>query len=107
MTRPARPAPRADVRLDDGAMEPVTCGSCAARVEVRKSSWDQTSIQWHADAADACLERRAQTHGSGPNGGSFAGCSALGLAIRESAVSGALSVQSGEPLPVNPEGIPH
>ncbi|CRK57808.1 hypothetical protein [Alloactinosynnema sp. L-07] len=88
-------------------MEPVSCDGCAARVEVRKSSWDQTSIQWHADAMDACLERRAGRPASGPNGGAFAGCSTLDLAIREHAVRGDLSVQSGEPLPVNPEGAPH
>ena len=102
-----RPAPRPDVRLDDGGMEPVTCGTCAARVEVRKSSWDQTSIQWHAEALAACLERRASQPGSGPNGAAFAGCSTLDLAIREYAVRGDLPVQSGEPLPVNPEGAPH
>ncbi|MGH3349784.1 MAG: hypothetical protein ACRDPS_03890 [Nocardioides sp.] len=102
-----RPAPRPDVRLDDGAMEPVTCSTCSARVEVRKSSWDQTSIQWRTEALSACLERRATEPGSGPNGGVFAGCSALHLSIRESAVRGELPVQSGEPLPVNPEGAPH
>lgn len=105
MTAP-RSAPRPDVRLDDGAMERVTCTTCAARVEVRKSSWEQTSIQWHADALDTCLERRASSPGVGPNA-TFAGCTALGAAIREAAVRGALPVQSGEALPVNPEGHPH
>ena len=101
-----RPAPRPDVRLDDGAMEPVTCTTCSARVEVRKSSWEQTSIQWHADALGACLERRASQPGTGPNA-SFVGCTALDLSIREAAVRGVIPVQSGEPLPVNPEGHPH
>lgn len=91
-----RPSPRPDVRLADGAMEPVACGTCGARVDVRKSSWDQTSIQWHADALEACLERRATKPGSGPNGGAFAGCTALSSAIRESAVRGELPVQSGD-----------
>ncbi|MEO5666210.1 MAG: ferredoxin [Nocardioides sp.] len=105
MTTP-RSAPRPDVRLDDGAMERVTCTTCAARVEVRKSSWEQTSIQWHADAVGACLERRASQPGSGPNA-TFPGCTALDLSIREAAVRGSLSVQSGDALPVNPEGHPH
>ncbi|WP_107705996.1 ferredoxin [Nocardioides allogilvus] len=101
-----RPAPRPDVRLDDGAMEPVTCTTCSARVEVRKSSWEQTSIQWHGEALRACLERRATDPGCRPNA-TFAGCSALDIAIREAAVRGALPVQSGDPLPVNPEGESH
>lgn len=101
-----RPAPRPDVRLDDGAMEPVTCNTCSARVEVRKSSWEQTSIQWHADALGACLERRASRLGSGPNA-TFVGCAALDLSIREAAVRGLVPVQSGDPAPVNPEGSPH
>lgn len=105
MTTP-RSAPRPDVRLDDGAMERVTCTTCTAGVEVRKSSWEQTSIQWHADALDACLERRASSPGVGPNA-TFAGCAALGDAIREAAVRGSLSVQSGEALPTNPEGTSH
>lgn len=102
-----RPAPRVDVRLEDGAMVPVTCSTCAALVEVRKSSWDQTSIQWPAEALGGCLERRAAAPGGGPNGAVFVGCSALHLTIRESAVRGELPVQSGDPLPVAPEGAPH
>ncbi len=105
MTTP-RSARRPDVRLDDGAMSSVTCGSCAARVEARKSSWEQTSIQWHGDALDACLERRASQPGPGPNA-TFPGCTALGLSIREAVVRGSLSVQSGEALPTHPEGSSH
>lgn len=93
---------RPDVRLGDGPMEPVTCGGCGARVEVRKSSWEQTSIQWHADAIAACHERRAA--GDPADGISFAGCSRLAASIRDAAVSGALRVQSGDPLPTNTEG---
>ena len=90
---------RPDVRLGDGPMQPVTCSACSARVEVRKSSWEQTSIQWHADAIEACLER--PTGGDVTDGVSFAGCARLGESIRHAAVSGELPVQSGEPLPTN------
>ncbi len=85
-------------------MQPVTCAECHARVEVRKSSWEQTSIQWHDDAQQACLERRAALPGQGPNGVTFTGCAALRQAIREAAVHGDIGVQSNEPLPVNTEG---
>lgn len=93
---------RPDVRLDDGPMLPVTCTTCDARVEVRKSSWEQTSIQWHADAIEACHERR-ETEGTA-NGVTFAGCSKLGESIREAAISGDLPVQSPDPLLTNDEG---
>lgn len=94
---------RPDNRLADGAMQPVGCTACGARVEVRKSSWEQTSIQWHEDAAAACLERRAASPRPGPNGSTFSGCEALRNAIRAAAVTGDLPVQDDAPLPVNPE----
>ncbi len=90
---------RPDVRLDDGPMRPVTCTACSAHVEVRKSSWEQTSIQWHADALAACHERREG--GPARPGFSFAGCSRLGESIREAAVNGELPIQSGDPLRTN------
>ena len=86
-------AVRPDVRLEQAPMEPVECGTCHCRVEVRKSSWEQTSIQWHRDAMEACVERRASSPGSGPNGATFTGCAALREAVREAAVRGALPVQ--------------
>ncbi|MEO3784720.1 ferredoxin [Actinocorallia sp. B10E7] len=45
---------RPDNRLADAPMQPVQCGRCAGRVLVRKSSWEQTSIQWSEEAMDAC-----------------------------------------------------
>lgn len=97
---------RPDNRLDDGPMVPLACQVCGARVEARKSSWEQTSIQWSADARERCLERRATTPGPGPNGAAFAGCQALRQSVREAAVRGELPVQDGEPLKENP-GTPH
>lgn len=49
---------RADNRLDDAPMVPVECRRCAATVLARKSSWQQTSVQWSAAAYEACHERR-------------------------------------------------
>lgn len=39
-------------------MTPVTCGSCGARVLARKSSWEQTSVQWDAESVARCTRRR-------------------------------------------------
>lgn len=98
------PAIRPDVRLADGPMQPVTCAACAAVVTVRKSSWDQTSIQWTGDALRRCRERQATTTGSDrPNRRAFPGCAALTAAVREAAVAGDLDVQSSEPLKTNPD----
>jgi hypothetical protein len=61
-----------DKRLEAVPMAPVTCGNCGARVLVRKSSWNQTSVQWNADASARCAER--SVHGSRDV---FLTCSAL------------------------------
>lgn len=79
-----------DDRLVDGApMRPLACRRCGIRVLVRKSSWQQTSVQWDASAAEGCAERVAGP-GRGPAG--FEGCPALSASIRDAAVSGALEV---------------
>lgn len=92
-----------DNRLADGPMTSVSCTACGAGVEARKSSWEQTSVQWSTDAVERCIERRASNSGSGSNGATFAGCQALRESIREAAVRGDLQVQDGDPLPTNPE----
>ena len=86
-------AVRPDIRLLDAPMQPVQCTSCGARVEVRKSSWDQTSIQWDSESAQTCVERRASRPAPGPNGEFFAGCSALRESVREAAVRGQIQIQ--------------
>ena len=98
---------RADNRLADGPMTPISCTTCGATVEARKSSWEQTSVQWHDDAVARCLERRASTPRSGPDGAGFPGCQALRDSIREAAVRGELPVQDGDPLPTNPDNPEH
>lgn len=85
-------------------MRPVACRSCGAQVLARKSSWDQTSIQWTTEASTRCPER-AVPHAPEPrpNRNAFPGCAALKASVREAAVRGDLEVQSHEPLKTNPE----
>lgn len=95
-------AVRPDVRLENGPMTSVSCATCGAGVQARKSSWDQTSIQWTGEALAACVERRATSPRPGPNGGTFLGCSALNDSLREAAVRGELPVQDTDELRTNP-----
>jgi hypothetical protein len=83
---------RADNRLLDAPMRDVECKRCSARVEVRKSSWQQTSVQWDAAAMARCEERRAATPRPGPNGDFFESCASLQASISEAATNGALPV---------------
>lgn len=92
---------RPDVRLEDAPMISVTCAACGSRVEARKSSWEQTTIQWHGEALETCLERRGSAARPGPNGGTFFGCSALLSSIREAAVRGEVLVQDPQDAPVH------
>lgn len=81
---------RIDERLVDGApMRPLRCLRCEATVQVRKSSWHQTSIQWNAEAVSACHERRAGTDGL------FEACQALRDSVREAALNGEIEVIDG------------
>lgn len=85
-------AVRPDNRLLDEPMREVRCGRCAAAVEVRKSSWAQTSVQWHQAAVAACEERRVARPGPGPNGDFFEACGALTQSILRAAVDGTVLV---------------
>lgn len=96
-------AVRPDNRLDDGPMVPVGCGVCGARVLARKSSWEQTSLQWSEEAVAACLERRAASPRPGPNGSTFSGCTAVRDAVRDAVHRGELPVQIEAPLKVSPD----
>ena len=84
---------RADNRLADAPMAPVECLRCAATVQARKSSWAQTSIQWSADAYDACPERLAAELISehGPRG-VFLVCTALKESIADAVRRGDVSI---------------
>jgi hypothetical protein len=92
-------AVRPDNRLADSPMVPVACRRCAASVLARKSSWNQTSVQWDAEASARCIERREAENLPAYAGRSlFLACSAL----RESIVE---AVRHGD-LPVVDETVP-
>lgn len=83
--------PEANRLTDRAPMHPVSCGQCGSRVLVRKSSWQQTSVQWNSEALHGCTERKAATSGSAAPGG-FEACHALGASIREAALDGTVEV---------------
>ena len=73
---------RPDNRLRDAPMAPVRCIRCAAGVRVRKSSWNQTSVQWDAEAMAGCRERAdVQRLAAYEGQGLFLACSALSESI--------------------------
>ncbi|AMU68693.1 hypothetical protein [Mycobacteroides abscessus] len=80
---------RTDNRLADSPMVPVGCERCGAQVLARKSSWQQTSVQWNADAESRCAQRRNCT-------GLFLACSELRSSILDAAHSGRLPVLAEE-----------
>lgn len=84
---------RQDNRLDAMPMVPVACRNCGARVLARKSSWNQTSVQWNADATARCAERaRAQQISAPGSRGVFLVCSALSGSIRDAVRDGDLAI---------------
>ncbi len=83
-------AVRADNRLDEMPMVPVTCRRCGAGVLVRKSSWNQTSVQWNADASARCAERLESRRIAGH--GLFLVCSALRDSIEGAVTTGELTI---------------
>jgi hypothetical protein len=85
-------AVRPDDRFLAAPLRSVDCRRCSARVEVRKSSWQQTSVQWPAEATAACEERKAAVPHPGPNGDFFESCASLQAAIQEAALGGAVPV---------------
>jgi len=81
---------RTDNRLADAPMVPVTCRSCGAEVLARKSSWQQTSVQWDAAALARCPQRHAAQQLSAH--GVFVSCSELRESIRQAVRDGVLPV---------------
>ncbi len=90
---------RPDNRYADSPMVPVACRRCGACVLARKSSWNQTSVQWNAAASAQCDERRDAEN--------LAPYSALGLFLACSALSDSIidAVRHGD-LPVVDESVP-
>ena len=84
---------RTDNRLDEMPMVPVACRTCGARVLARKSSWNQTSVQWNADATARCAERsEARKMAAHAGRGVFLACSALSESILDAVRHGDLSI---------------
>lgn len=84
---------REDNRLDEMPMVPVACRNCAARVLARKSSWNQTSVQWNSDATARCAERaEAQKQATPGSRAVFVVCSALRESILDAVRHGELPI---------------
>ena len=83
----------ADNRLAEMPMRPVACRNCGARVLARKSSWNQTSVQWNAEATARCAERaEADKMSAHADRGVFLACSALSESIMDAVRHGDLSI---------------
>ena len=84
---------REDNRFDEMPMVPVSCRHCGARVRARKSTWNQTSVQWNAEATALCAERaEAQKMSGHADRGVFLVCSALSESIVDAVRCGDLSI---------------
>jgi len=76
---------------DNAAMQQVSCTECLAKVQVRKTAWEQTSIQWTGEALELCRERPACPSGSLPRD-HFVGCETLRAALRDATARGSLEL---------------
>jgi hypothetical protein len=83
---------RTDNRLDEMPMVPVACRNCGAQVLARKSSWNQTSVQWNATATARCAERREADHIAGHHREPFLLCLALRHSIEAAVTTGELTI---------------
>jgi hypothetical protein len=83
---------RADNRLLDSPMVPVSCNGCGAEVSVRKSSWQQTSVQWDSAAVAKCPQRRQAEQLTHHSPGLFLVCSELRDSIEAAARRGAVPI---------------
>jgi hypothetical protein len=93
---------RADNRLVDAPMVPVACRVCGAEVLARKSSWEQTSVQWNADAMARCPQRRNAESLTAPGRPTlFLSCSELTESIHDAVAGGRLTIV-GETVRVAP-----
>ena len=80
-------------RLADSPMVHVACRRCSANVLARKSTWEQTSVQWDALSTARC-EQRADARALSALGGRgiFLGCSELTESILGAVSTGELTL---------------
>lgn len=97
---------RADNRLDDVPMVPVACRNCGARVLARKSSWNQTSVQWDASALARCIERREAERLAAHDREPFLACAALRDSIQFAVTTGELAIVGDVSHPPNTSSAP-
>ncbi|HET9890646.1 MAG TPA: ferredoxin [Mycobacterium sp.] len=81
-----------DNRLQDAPLLPVSCRRCGAQVLARKSSWQQTSIQWTAEATAMCPQRRQTAALTQHSQGIFLACSDLRDSIDKAVERGTLPI---------------
>lgn len=81
----------ARAQVDNAAMQQVSCTECLAKVQVRKTAWEQTSIQWSGEALELCRERPSCPSGSLPRD-QFVGCETLRAALRDATARGSIEL---------------
>lgn len=90
---------RPDNRLADAPMVPVSCRACGADVLARKSSWEQTSVQWNAEATETCPQRHeAERLCAHSRSALFLSCSELTESILDAVRRGALGIVDETPI---------
>jgi hypothetical protein len=89
---------RTDDRLLEAPMIPVACDRCGAEVLARKSSWEQTSVQWNSQALSRCVHRQDFSAASPSADPVCLGCPDLHDSIIAAVAQGRLPVldQSGQ-----------
>ncbi|MDF0530709.1 hypothetical protein P0W64_14115 [Tsukamurella sp. 8F] len=78
--------------LTDGYAS-VECGSCGADVMVRKTSREQTAIQWHSDPATVCPAFQGRSRSGRP---ACAGCPRLAESISAAVKLGLIPIGTQE-----------
>ncbi|HEU5474173.1 MAG TPA: hypothetical protein VFV67_26300 [Actinophytocola sp.] len=73
---------------------PVDCHGCPTRVLVRKSSAEQTSVQWTGHPAASCPEFAARV-AAGELSARIEGCPKLRASIEHAVAEGLIEVRDG------------
>ncbi|OBK30570.1 ferredoxin [Mycobacterium asiaticum] len=76
-------------------MAPIVCRNCGAQVLARKSTWNQTSVQWNGEATALCIERQDADRIAGHHRRPFLVCSALRDSIETAVAAGELAIVDG------------